>query len=116
MKPTQLTKLFLLFTLCIATVLHADNGRGRHQKIYLVPTPGKMAIDGKFDDWDLSGQITICVMDETAEMQSAKFAMMYDAGALYLSAIVRDPSPLMNRHDANFFVVSARSPTLSNQT
>jgi len=97
MKCCFLTLVGML-TICALTT-HADNGRGRHQKLYLVPTPGKVAIDGKFDDWDLSGQIVICVMDETAEMQSAKFAMMYDQDALYLSAIVRDPSPLMNRHD-----------------
>src|ERR1043166_6108509 len=100
MKPNKLTKLFLLIPmLCIATGVHADNGRGRHQKVYAVPTPGKVTIDGKLNDWDLSGQIMICVMDETAEMQSARFAMMYDKDALYLSGVVRDPSPLMNRHD-----------------
>src|SRR5581483_735806 len=34
-------------------------------------------------------------------MQSAKFAVMYDAEAIYLSAVVRDPSPMLNRHDPN---------------
>ena len=32
-------------------------------------------------------------------MQSARFALMYDEQALYLSAVVRDTSPMMNRHD-----------------
>ena len=78
---------------------HAQGRRGFHNKIYIVPTPGAVTIDGKLDDWDLSPQIMICVADETMEMQSARFAMMYDAEALYLSAVVKDPSPMLNRHD-----------------
>ena len=39
------------------------------------------------------------VMSETAETRSARFAMMYDKDALYLSGVVRDPIPMMNRHD-----------------
>ena len=67
--------------------------------MYVVPAPKKVTIDGKLDDWDLSGQITMYVVSETSDMQSAKFAMMYDKDALYLSAVVRDPTPMMNRHD-----------------
>lgn len=77
----------------------AETGLGRHKKVYAVPTPGKVVIDGTLDDWDLSGQIEMFVMSETKEMQSAKFALMYDAEALYVGAEVRDPSPLMNRQD-----------------
>ncbi len=76
-----------------------ENGRGRHQRMFLVPTPGKVTIDGKLDDWDLSGQIFIYVTLATAEMQGAHYAMMYDADAMYVSGIVRDPTPMMNRHD-----------------
>jgi len=77
----------------------ADPGLGRHKKLYAVPAPGKVTIDGKLDDWDLSGQITTYVESETQDMQSAKFAVMYDKDNLYLSAAVRDPTPMMNRHD-----------------
>ena len=31
------------------------------------------------------------VVSETSDMQSAKFALMYDKDALYLGAVVRDP-------------------------
>ena len=82
-----------------ASVARADTGLGRHKTLYAVPAPGKVVIDGKLDDWDLSGQIYMYVTSETADMQSARFAVMYDAQALYLSGVVRDPSPLMNRHD-----------------
>jgi hypothetical protein len=76
-----------------------DTGLGRHKKVYAVPVPAKVAIDGRLDDWDLSGQIFMYVVSETSEMQSARVALMYDAEALYLSGVVRDPTPMMNRHD-----------------
>ena len=76
-----------------------SNGRGRHKKMYAVPAPGAVVIDGKLGDWDLSGQIEMYVIKETSAMQSAKFALMYDKDALYISGAVRDPNPMMNRHD-----------------
>jgi len=76
-----------------------DAGLGRHKQLYAVPAPGKVAIDGKVDDWDLSGQIEMYVSSDGKDRQSAKFALMYDAEALYLSGVVRDPSPMMNRQD-----------------
>ncbi len=77
----------------------SDNGRGRHKQLYAVPTPGKVAIDGKLDDWDLSAQIEMFVVQATRATQSAKFALMYDAEALYLGAEVNDPTPMMNMQD-----------------
>jgi hypothetical protein len=82
-----------------AGVVLADAGRGRHKRMFAVPRPGEVTIDGKLGDWDLSGQIWMYVIKATAEMQSARFALMYDDQALYLSAEVRDPNPMMNRHD-----------------
>ncbi|MFP4058769.1 MAG: hypothetical protein ACLF0G_18020 [Candidatus Brocadiia bacterium] len=76
-----------------------EAGRGRHRRLFVVPRPGEVTIDARLDDWDLSGQIWAYVVRQTAEMQSARFAAMYDDQALYLSAKVRDPNPLMNRHD-----------------
>ena len=73
-----------------------ENGWCLHKQMYAVPAPGKVVIDGKLDDWDLSGAIDVYVMPETRETQSAKFAIMYDDQALYLGAIVRDPTPMMN--------------------
>jgi len=96
-KP--ITPTILLCLLLALPAWSGEGARGRHKRMYAVPCPGKVAIDGKLDDWDLSAQIFTCVIEETAEMQSAKFALMYDKDALYLSGDVRDPSPLMNRHD-----------------
>ena len=85
--------------LLASSPLFADSGLSRHKKMYVVPAPGQVAIDGKLNDWDLSGQIMTYVESETQDMQSAKFALMYDKTNLYLSGVVRDPSPMMNRHD-----------------
>ena len=73
-----------------------DNGRGRHQQLYAVPAPGQVTIDGSLADWDLSGQIEMFVIQATRGTMNAKFAVMYDADALYLGADVNDPSPMMN--------------------
>ena len=90
----------LLVTLALgAAVADNDNGRGRHKQIYVVPAPGAVVIDGKFDDWDLSGQIEMFVVQQTRDTQNAKFALMYDEEALYVSGDVNDPTPMMNRHD-----------------
>ena len=94
----RLTLMALLVTACS---VQADVGRGRHKKVYAVPAPAKVVVDGKLDDWDLSGQVWIYVVSETADMQSAKYALMYDKDAVYMSGVVRDPSPMMNRHDPN---------------
>ncbi len=79
--------------------MEAASGRGRYDRLFVVPTPGEVTIDGKLEDWDLSGQIQLYVVPETVESQSAKFAVMYDDQAIYLSGVVRDTSPMMNRHD-----------------
>ncbi len=76
-----------------------DNGRGRHRQLYAVPVPGPVTVDGKLDDWDLSGQIEMFVVQATRGTMNAKFAVMYDAEALYLGADVNDPSPMMNMRD-----------------
>jgi len=89
------TALFVLLT----AAAWADGGLGRHKKLFAVPAPGKVTIDGQLNDWDLSGQIYMYVMSETADTMSAKFALMYDATNLYISAVVRDTTPMMNRHD-----------------
>ena len=83
----------------VCGMAQADTGLGRHKQLYVVPAPSRVVIDGKLDEWDLSGQIEMFVVSETKAMQSARFAVMRDADALYLGAVVRDPSPMMNRQD-----------------
>lgn len=102
MPGTSMRAIFILALLAmLAGLAAADSGLGRHKKLYVVPKPGKVVIDGKLDDWDLSGQISMYVASETADMMGARCAMMYDADSLYISGVVRDSSPMMNRHDPN---------------
>ena len=70
-----------------------------NQRLFVVPAPGKVVIDGDLKDWDRSSEIYTYVTEATAEFQSARTAMMYDAEALYISGRVADPSPLLNKAD-----------------
>jgi hypothetical protein len=55
---------------------------------------GKVTIDGKLDDWDLSGQIWSFADTSVRDSFSVKTAAMWDADHLYLSFLWRDPMPL----------------------
>ncbi len=65
--------------------------------IQVLPAPGKVAIDGKFDDWDLTGGVFAC---GDVENQRATFAVwihaMYDAENLYILARFIDETPMNN--------------------
>ncbi|HEX4147182.1 MAG TPA: sugar-binding protein [Pirellulales bacterium] len=62
-----------------------------------VPAPAQVAIDGKLDDWDLSGEILICYdLARLADVYSVRAAALYDATNLYLSFRFKDKTPLVN--------------------
>ncbi|MCY3018945.1 MAG: hypothetical protein NTW87_07955 [Planctomycetota bacterium] len=65
--------------------------------IRALPAPGKVTIDGKADDWDLSGGIFAC---DNVESQRENFGvwihLMYDAQNLYVLAHWADDTPLNN--------------------
>ncbi len=68
-----------------------------HTDFRVIPAPGKVVVDGKFDDWDLSGSLFICsdvesYRDQFASWQSA----MYDAENLYLLSRWVDTTPMNN--------------------
>ncbi len=99
MVSARLHLLLAVLLLALASAAMAqETGWGMHKRMFAVPTPGKVKIDGKLDDWDLSGALTVYVVAATRDVQSGRVAVMYDADALYLGAVVRDPSPMMNRH------------------
>ena len=55
--------------------------------IRALPAPGKMKIDGKADDWNLTGGVFICADVETQRDTFAQwFHLMHDADHLYLLA------------------------------
>jgi len=75
-----------------------ENGTGRHARLYAVPAPGPVFIDGLLADWDRSGELETYVMAATRDMQFGKMAVMYDQDALYLGGVIRKPIPILNRH------------------
>jgi len=67
----------------------------------IVPAPGPMTIDGKIDDWDLSGGIFACDDVERLRDQFAvSFYAMYDKENLYLLLKVKDQTPLNNQQSS----------------
>ena len=58
-----------------------------NQVIRILPAPGKVAVDGKFDDWDLSGGIFACGdVERLRDQYGVWFHAMYDAENIYLLA------------------------------
>ncbi len=63
----------------------------------VLPALGKVVVDGKFDDWDLTGGILACSDAENLRDQYSQwFHAMYDAENLYVLARWKDPTPLNN--------------------
>ncbi len=67
-----------------------------------VPAKGAVAIDGKLDEWDLSGQIWSYADTSVRDSFSVKTAAMWDKDNLYLSFVWRDPMPLNSMVDPAF--------------
>jgi len=64
------------------------------------PAPGKIVIDGKLDDWDLSGERLMCYdVTSLKDRYSVKAAAMYDSDNFYVSLRWKDPSPMVNFYD-----------------
>jgi len=71
--------------------------------IHAVPTPGRVTIDGKLNDWDLSGQVLQCYdVDTLLDVYSGRIAMMYDAENLYVSIVWKDATPMGNSHEPQY--------------
>lgn len=64
----------------------------------VLAAPGPVAVDGKTDDWDLSGGTFACAnVERFREHYAVWFHLMYDAENLYVLARWRDPTPLNNQ-------------------
>ena len=91
---------FFLLLLLVAAACTGGAARAtetEHLGMQVLPAPGKVVIDGKFDDWDLTGGIFATSDAESLRDQySMWFYTMYDAENLYLLARWKDPTPLNN--------------------
>ncbi len=65
--------------------------------IRILPTPGKVAVDGKVDDWDLSGGVFVCGdVENLRDKMAVWMHAMYDADNLYVLARFIDETPMSN--------------------
>ncbi len=63
-----------------------------HSEIHVVPTPDKVVIDGKLDDWQGGQPLTICMEGS----RTAQAQVGYDDANLYVRFQVSDESPFVN--------------------
>lgn len=78
---------------------NAGGASGRHDRLVAVPAANAVRIDGRLDDWDLSGAIESVYDPALVDRFAATLAAMYDREAIYLAAHVVDDTPLVNLHD-----------------
>lgn len=65
--------------------------------LQVLPAPGPVAVDGKYNDWDLSGSVFASNDVETQRDDYAVWlAAMYDRDCLYILARFKDRTPLNN--------------------
>ena len=88
-----------------ATTIAAEHMIGRqtqNEGFFAVPAPRAVKIDGRLDEWDLSGQIWSYADTSVRGTFSVKSAAMWDTENLYLSFVWRDPMPLNSTVDPGF--------------
>lgn len=90
----------LCFRFCLVLSLFAISARATETEnlgMRALPAPGKVEIDGKTADWDLTGGIFVCGDVESARTQNAVWVhLMYDADNLYVLARWIDSTPMNN--------------------
>ncbi|HWE04328.1 MAG TPA: hypothetical protein VG326_18125 [Tepidisphaeraceae bacterium] len=94
-KPTNpIVRLILMMFILSAPAAATPT---ENNSIRVLPAPGKVVVDGKTDDWDLSGGIFICDDVQTQRDTIAVWLhAMYDKDNLYLLAHFKDQTPLNN--------------------
>ena len=83
--------------LALLVAAPADATETEHLGMKILPAPEKVSVDGKSDDWDLSGGIFVCSdVENLRDTMSVWFHLMFDAENLYVLARVKDPLPMSN--------------------
>ena len=91
---SRLSAIALAASLCAAAALATET---ENVDFRVLPAPGKVVVDGKMDDWDLSGSLFICSDVENCRNEYASWqSAMYDAENLYLLSRWIDTTPLNN--------------------
>lgn len=71
----------------------------QNEGFFAVPAPGRVVVDARIDDWDLSGTIESFGDISVRDAYSVKTSAMWDRDSLYLLFRWRDPLPLNSRID-----------------
>jgi hypothetical protein len=91
------SKTLIALVLALAALPAARATETENLGMQVLPAPGKVVIDSKFDDWDLTGGIFACSDVENLRDQFSQwFHVMYDSQNLYVLARWKDPTPLNN--------------------
>jgi len=96
------TKLARRAVLAVFCLLFLQTGllnatQTENNVLHILPSLGPVNVDGKFDDWDLSGGLFACDDVERFRNEfSVSFYAMYDKENLYLLARIKDQTPLNN--------------------
>ena len=105
--------VFTLLTVCGLLARSAFAGtQTENYGIPLLPAPGKVVIDGRFDDWDLTGGIFACNnVEEQRDRHSAWLHAMYDQDNLYVLARVKTQKPAESRQLRLLMLTGAGTPS-----
>ena len=91
------SKILIALVLALAALPAARATETENLNMQVLPAPGKVVIDGKFDDWDLTAGILACGdVENLRDQYTVWFHVMYDNENLYLLARWKDPTPLNN--------------------
>ena len=96
MTPNHLpVALFLVLVATVVGAFRASATETENLGIRILPVPGKVAVDGKTEDWDLSGGVFVCGDAENLRDKMAVWIhAMYDAENLYILARWIDETPM----------------------
>ncbi|NQT20210.1 MAG: PQQ-binding-like beta-propeller repeat protein, partial [Planctomycetes bacterium] len=106
MKKFAVAGLLLIVVAAAAAATETENNIVR-----ILPAPDKVNIDGRPNDWDLSGGVFVCGNVENLRDEfSSWLHLMYDDHYLYVLARVKDKHPLVNSRGANAPAENKRDP------
>ena len=98
MKTAPSISLIVLFCALAQLACAAEGVWGNNRRLFALPVPKKVTVDGKLDDWDTSGAMFVTLNREVAERFHGWIMTMYDEEAIYIGARVRDDTPMNNLH------------------
>jgi len=98
-SPRGLCSL-LLTTYFLLVTAPAQSQQTNNHELRAIPAGTPVVLDGKLDEWDLSGEILMCYdLAMLLDTHSVRVAAMYDADSLYLSFRFKDRRPMVNKVD-----------------